>query len=218
MEVPISDAMNKAVSAFADAFSYRGRLAAGGIVYLTGWAVWFVSLWLPAAYVSRGAAYPLGTWFYVGAGLLDLIGHTAAFTFTFSVALVAVYFMGLAAAIISLLFRSYSPVRLTAKVFTLGVLVGCCPGWLYLNSYQGFDPICLGLPALGLGGLLICIGTWLIPPRQNGGKAAGKVEEPRAASDTNRASLVGATVLAAGWVLLLFALFVPGYQPAGADI
>lgn len=44
----MSDAIKEMVSVSADSFWYHERLAVGRMVYLTGWVVWFVSLWMPA--------------------------------------------------------------------------------------------------------------------------------------------------------------------------
>ena len=210
----MSNAMKETVPAPASTFWYRGSLAAGWTIYIAGWVTWIVSLWLPASFLVQGATEPLPTIAFI---VLDLIGCTgAALRFQFYWGLLALpYCLGLAAAIGCSL-RPKSPRRLLQlRMTSLCGILAAPLGIVYLVGHQR-NEFFLGFPFLGLGSTLICIGVWLIPPRRNVGKATGKVEEQRTSNDTNRGSLVGATVLAAGWVLWLFALFVPEYQPAGA--
>ncbi len=162
--------------------SYRLRLWAGWILYVTGWAAWFISLLMPAAYASRGAAEPIKGWLYVGLAFLELLGGLASFSFTLTTAVFAGYFLGLGSAAISPGLRRWRRSRWAARAVTLGSLIGCYLGWRYLREYRGFDRFCPGLPTLAAASILICLGVWMIPLRQKHKDtvAADVASEPQA--------------------------------------
>ncbi len=145
---------------------YRLRLWAGWAAYTIGWTVWFISLLMPAAYASRWAAEPIKVWLYIGLAFLELLGGIASFSFTLTTAIFAGYFLGLGSAAISPGLRRWRPSRWAARAVTLGSLIGCYPGWRYLREYRGCDRFCPGLPTLAAASILVCLGVWLIPPRQ----------------------------------------------------
>ena len=170
---------------------YRIRPWAGWTVYTIGWAVWFISLWVPAAYVSRGTPAPIKGWLYVGVAFLQFLGSFANSRFTFTTAILAGYFLGLGTAAISPGLRRWRSFRWAARAVALGSLIGCYPGWSYLMAYRSFDPFCPGLPMLAAASVLISLGVWLIPPRR--AKIDGENGTQRIASNTNPNSGTGET-------------------------
>ena len=192
-------------------------------IYALGWVLWLVSLWMPGWPITIGVLGPR----YVPAPVIFWLGALFASMFTFGsdtatllarAALTVPYFLGLLAAVGGTALRG-RPLRWIFRPVALGLL----EAWLYAWSAYGDSlpkpegkgyPLFAGFPAFAFASTLICMGAWLIPPRR--AKIDGENGTQRIASNARRDSLVGAALLAVGWVLWFFALFFPGYHFAGA--
>jgi hypothetical protein len=153
-------------------------------IYALGWVVCFVSLWMPGVAFGTTGAYVV-LWYLMLMAATTLFGRAGA---TPELAPVFwIYYLGAIASLVAGFYRpTPAAVRWCIRTASLGLLVAPAIAWLYLWSPS--RPLFFGLPTLALGSMLIFIGVWLIPPRKNDRKAAGKGGKQRTAIDANRDS------------------------------
>ena len=122
------------------------------------------------------------------------LGSVAAIaTFRLSLGLLLpLYFIGLIGGIAWPIWRCRRPIGLLCRMASLGMLEMTYAGVGYLVGHRngGFY---LGFPMLALGSTLICIGVWLIPPRQKCGEATGEDKKQNTANGANPDSVQGGT-------------------------
>ena len=187
----------------------RKRLTAARVVLILGWFTLAVGLLSNMGTVTVG-------WNQKSYSTWTVISWLFRPPYWGGVLLFAPLFIGLAAGTVATLIPTRSttfwPLWL-CRVGAVGVCEGVPLGMLYLVSYFGNSQNAAGGHGIGTlffatGSLFIGLSAWIRPVRiaVSDGEAGKPSAQP----------LVGTAVLAAGWVLLLFALFVPGYQPAGA--
>ena len=162
-------AVKEVVRSSSDTYLYRGRLAAGWVVYFAGWVIWIVSLWLPIDHLAQGAwthpNAPLPTGLFV---ILTALMPILAF---FDIHLywpylpLWLYYPGLFAALVCA-FRPRPPILFVLlRICSLAIL----EVWVWELIYQIKDrrgTFYWGGTVLALGSTLICLGVWLIPPRR----------------------------------------------------
>ena len=145
------------------AFWYRLRLWAGWTVYAIGWAVWFISLWMPAAFLVPHATLPLPTIDFLVLDMVGCLGALARLHF-YSGLLIVPYFLGLAAAVGCALCSNSARILTLLRITSLcGFLVDYVGVGYSMEHHRRFLE---GFPLLALGSTLICLGVWLIPPQQ----------------------------------------------------
>ncbi|MGC9261237.1 MAG: hypothetical protein ACP5I8_14325 [Phycisphaerae bacterium] len=167
----------------------------GWCAYGLGWLAWLASLPLKADY-DYPAINPWGiNPFPVPAGvhadqvIAALVGGIALQRKYVALAnqLYIAYYLGVLICVIWLFVR-LGPrwLRVIGRMGSLGMLAV----WFevaYASQHYNFLAL-PGYPALAVGSTLVCLGVWLIPPRQKCGNSTGEDGKQRTAIDANRDS------------------------------
>ena len=186
--------MKKVLSGKHEVGRYKRNLLSGFTMYSIGWIIWLASLCLPIDYVVQGAwthpNAPLPTaLFVIFTALLPVLA-------VFNVHLywpylpLWLYYPGLFAALVCA-FRPQSPILFAFLRFcSLALLEVWAWELMYLlRDRQG--TFYWGGTVLAVGSTLICLGVWLIPPRQKCGRSAGENGKQNTAIDVNPESGTG---------------------------
>ena len=174
--------------AISGCYPSKTRVAIAWTAYVTGWVVWFVSLWMPATIFLAGTnpnvpPTSVALWFvYLMVSLGETLQQSTPDTgyLVLESFILLPYYLALLAAAGG----GFCKERVTwwiTRLTALGLLESVYYAWLtYQSSLPGppshEDPLFLGkgmplfpgFPTLAVASTLICIGLWLIPPRQKG--------------------------------------------------
>ncbi len=163
--------MKKALSGARKVGWYKWNILSGFTIYSIGWIIWLVSLCLPIDYVAQGAwthpDAPLPTALFLIFTALMPVFAVFKIHLYWPYLLLWLYYPGLLAALVCV-FRLRSPILFVfLRLCSLALLEVWVWELMYLlKDRQG--TFYWGGTVLAVGSTLICLGVWLIPPRQKG--------------------------------------------------